>query len=93
MFVESIAFQPGDYLSGVAVLELERPLAVKEVVVGLRCHGRVSVLVVGQQYLEPRPRRPADSESSSRVPSLQSFNLKPSGSGWPGALHAVLICI
>jgi hypothetical protein len=41
VFVVSNAFQPGDYLSGVAVLELERPLTVKEVVVGLRCHGRV----------------------------------------------------
>jgi hypothetical protein len=41
VFVVSFAFQPGDYLSGVAVLDLEKPLAVKEVVVGLRCHAKV----------------------------------------------------
>jgi hypothetical protein len=70
VFVESIAFQPGDYLSGVAVLELERPLAVKEVVVGLRCHGRVSVLVVGQQYLEPGP---GGRRTPSRAPGCQVF--------------------
>jgi hypothetical protein len=53
VFVVSNAFQPGDYLSGVAVLELERPLAVKEVVVGLRCHGRVRARACGQTTAGP----------------------------------------
>jgi hypothetical protein len=42
VFISSSAFQPGDYMSGVAVLELETPLAAKEVVVGVRCHAKVA---------------------------------------------------
>ena len=41
VFVVSSAFQPGDYLSGVAVLDLATPLAAREVVVGIRCYAKV----------------------------------------------------
>ena len=53
VFLVSSAFQPGDYLSGVAVLDLQKPLAVQDVNIGIRCHGRVSArsfVVIGAAH-------------------------------------------
>jgi hypothetical protein len=50
VFLVSSAFQPGDYMSGIAVLDLEKPLAVKDVIVGIRCHGRVRGCVAAWQW-------------------------------------------
>jgi hypothetical protein len=57
VFLVSSAFQPGDYLSGVAVLDLQKPLAVQDVNIGIRCHGRVSARFLSRLVLPSAPLR------------------------------------